>query len=284
MRLLPGRTDHGGRCVPRANSSAERRRDSDRDVAKPLSLRDVPPYPAGRPPGRRADGGASLMAAISRRDFFVVSATAAGALLIGRTLGAQSDRPALNDQAARISPYITIHRDGSIEIVAPKPDVGTGTLTSLPMIVAEELDADWMTIVVRQAEIDPAYGDQGVGGSDSVMSHYDRLRQAGALGRAQLISAAAAIWRIPPSECRTERSRVVNPATGATLEYGPLAASAARQPVPMDPPALKDSNRFSLIGTRQAGATIRDVVRGGVIYGLDVRVPGMLRAVIQKSP
>src|SRR5260370_3898668 len=194
------------------------------------------------------------MTAITRRDFFVVSATAAGGLLIGRSVTGQSDRLAQGDQTARLSPYITIHRDGAIEIVAPKPDVGTGTLTSLPMIVAEELDADWTTVVVRQAEIDPIYGDQGVGGSDSVMAHYDRLRQAGALGRAQLISAAAAIWRIPPSECRTERARVGNPATGGTLEYGPLAAAAARPPVPVDPPAPKDSDRLSLIGTRPAGA------------------------------
>lgn len=224
------------------------------------------------------------MTAITRREFFVVSATAAGGLVIGRTLGAQSDRPAPDDGTARLSPYITIHRDGAIEITAPKPDVGTGTITSLPMIVAEELDADWTAIAVRQAEIDPVYGDQGVGGSDSVMSHYNRLRQAGALGRALLVSAAAARWGIPPSECRTERSRVVNRATGAALAYGELAALAARQPVPSELPPLKDPNSFSLIGTRQAGATIRDVVRGGVTYGIDMRVPGMLRAVIQKCP
>src|SRR5204863_1730143 len=130
--------------------------------------------------------------AVSRREFLIVGATAAGALVIGqRSIGAQGpsrEIAAPLDATPRLSPYISIHRDGTIEIFAPKPDVGTGTLTSLPLIVAEELDADWENVVVRQAEIDSVYGDQGVGGSDSVMSHFDRLRQAGALGRAMLLS------------------------------------------------------------------------------------------------
>src|SRR5260370_5475424 len=118
------------------------------------------------------------MTAITRRDFFVVSATAAGGLLIGRSVTGQSDRLAQGDQTARLSPYITIHRDGAIEIVAPKPDVGTGTLTSLPMIIADELDADWTTIVVRQAATGPVYWAQRVRGSDSVLSHDHPRRQA----------------------------------------------------------------------------------------------------------
>ena len=182
--------------------------------------------------------------AISRREFLVVGATAAGAFVIGhRGFGAQGPSremvPPL-DGTSRLTPYISIHRDGTIEIFAPKPDVGTGTLTSLPIIVAEELDADWAKVVVRQAEINSVYGDQGVGGSDSVMSHFDRLRQAGALGRAMLLSAAAARWQVPAAACRAERSRVINSQTGASLSYGDLAAAAAATPMPADPPPLKD--------------------------------------------
>jgi isoquinoline 1-oxidoreductase subunit beta len=228
------------------------------------------------------------MAAIwTRREFLAAGATAAGAFVIGERLGAQGLAPNLSmpaDATSRLTPYIAIHNDGTIEIFAPKPDVGTGTLTSLPLVIAEELDADWTQIVVRQAEIDPVYGDQGVGGSDSVMSHFDRLRQAGALGRAMLVAAAARQWQVPASSCRAERSRVTNLQTGASLSYGDLAAAAAVQPVPKDPPPLKDPKTFTLVGTRRTGATNRDVVRGAVTYGIDFRVPGMLRAVIQKCP
>jgi isoquinoline 1-oxidoreductase beta subunit len=230
------------------------------------------------------------MPTLTRREFLLVASTAAGGLAIGTA--ARPGNNAENGEnettptsgASRVTPYITIRRDGTIEIFAPKPDVGTGTLTSLPMIVAEELDADWGQVVVRQAEIDPLFGDQGVGGSDSVMAHFDRLRQAGALGRTLLLGAAAAAWRVSPSDCRTERSRITNLSSGASLSYGDLAAAAATQPVPEDPPALKDPKNFTLVGTRQPGSTIHDVVRGAVTYGIDMRVPGMLRAVIQKCP
>ena len=228
--------------------------------------------------------------AITRREFLVVGATAAGAFVIGERVGAQGlsrDAGPSIDAPSRLTPYITIHRDGTIEIFAPKPDVGTGTLTSLPLIVAEELDADWARIVVRQAEINPVYGDQGVGGSDSVMSHFDRLRQAGALGRAMLVSAAAARWQVPVTACRTGRSRVVNTQTGVSLPYGDLAAAAAATPMPADPPALKDPKTFTLVGARRPGATnpvSADVVRGAATYGIDFRLPGMKRAVIEKCP
>jgi isoquinoline 1-oxidoreductase beta subunit len=224
---------------------------------------------------------------VTRREFLVVGATAAGAFVIGRRVGAQGfsrDAARSMDAAGRLTPYVTIHRDGTIELFAPKPDVGTGTLTSLPLIVAEELDADWTKVVVRQAEIDPVYGDQGVGGSDSVMSHFDRLRQAGALGRAMLISAAAAQWQVPVAACRAERSRIVNTRTGASVTYADVAAAAAAMPIPSDPPPLKDPSTFTLIGTRRTGTTNRDLVRGAVTYGIDFRVPGMKRAVIQKCP
>jgi isoquinoline 1-oxidoreductase beta subunit len=221
----------------------------------------------------------------TRREFLIAGATAAGAFVIIRTgidEAIASSAPA--DAATRLTPYIAINRDGTIEIFAPKPDVGTGTLTSLPLVIAEELDADWSHIAVRQADIDPVYGDQGVGGSDSVMAHFDRLRQAGALGRAMLIAAAAAQWNVPVTVCRAERSRVTNTQTGATLSYGELAGAAAAEPVPKDPPPLKDPKAFTIIGTRRSGATNRDVVRGAVTYGIDFRVPGMLRAAIAKCP
>ncbi len=217
---------------------------------------------------------------MNRRDFLIVGATAAGGLVIGRIL------PTLAAAAGstRLTPFIEIDVDGTIILYSPKPDVGTGTLTSLPMLVAEELEADWGRVVVRQAPIDAAYGDQGVGGSDSVMSAYDDLRRAGAVGRTLLVRAAAERWSVPADACRANRSVVANLRSGATLSYGELAAAAARQPLPDPLPVLKPRAAMTLVGTRRTGPALVDVVNGSAVYGIDVRLPGMLYAVIQKCP
>jgi isoquinoline 1-oxidoreductase beta subunit len=153
------------------------------------------------------------------------------------------------------------------------------------MLVAEELDANWDRVIVRQADNDPAaYGDQGVGGSDSVMSGFTLLRQAGALGRWLIVGAAADAWHVSPQQCRTGQSQVVNVQTGATLSYGQLAAAAALRALPAKPPALKDPATFQLIGTSRSGVGNHDIVRGRAIYRLDVHFPGMLYAVIEKCP
>ena len=223
-----------------------------------------------------------MTTSISRREFLAVTASAAGGLLIGRHDPAASVQRSAGSGLTRLTPFIEIGSDGTVVLFAPKPDVGTGTLTSLPMLIAEELEADWSRIVVRQAPIDPVYGDQGVGGSDSVLSSYDELRRAGALGRTLLVSAAAAMWKVPPEACRAKRSVISNGRTGATLTFGEVAGTAARQPIPQPLPPLKSREAMTIIGTRSKGPTTRDVVQGSARYGIDVRIPGMLYASIQK--
>jgi isoquinoline 1-oxidoreductase beta subunit len=222
------------------------------------------------------------MTPMTRRDFIAVAATAAGGLMIGIRC---ADAAPTVEGSVSITPFIAIHRDGRIDIFAPKPDVGTGTLTSLPMLIAEELDADWSSIAVRQADIDAhAYGDQGVGGSDSILSSFIPLRRAGAIGRLLLVQAAAARWSVPAADCRTEASHVINSRTGASFAYGDLAMDAARLPLPTVPPALKDPRDWQILGLRHVGPSVRDIVTGTAIYGIDMTVPGLLHAVIARCP
>jgi isoquinoline 1-oxidoreductase subunit beta len=222
---------------------------------------------------------------ITRRDFLVVTATAAGGLLVGAKRVEPSQLTPGGDDAVRVTPFVVVHASGVIEIFTPKPDVGTGTNTSLAMLVAEELEADWSTIVVRQADIDQrTYGDQGVGGSDSIASSFDPLRHAGAVARTLLIRAAAARWNVPASRCSAKLSKVVNSTTGATLPYGALAHDAALVPAPTEPVALKGPDAWSLIGTRRIGPVVQDIVTGVPLYGIDVDVPGMLHVAIVKAP
>jgi isoquinoline 1-oxidoreductase beta subunit len=219
---------------------------------------------------------------LTRRDFFAVAATAAGGLLVGIERAGAAPSPAA---AAPLTPFITIRPDGRIEIFSPKPDVGTGTLTSLPMLIAEELDADWSSITVRQADIDAhAYGDQGVGGSDSILSSFVPLRRAGAIARHLLVQAAAARWSVPAADCRTAASRVVNSRNGASFSYGELAADAAHMVVPDEPPPLKDPRDWQILGSRHLGPATRDIVTGTAIYGIDVTLPGLLHAAIARCP
>lgn len=168
-------------------------------------------------------------------------------------------------------------------IWSAQPEMGEGTKTSLPMIVAEELDADWSRVRVDDAPLDPKYGGQGVGGSDAVRSDWDPLRRVGATARALLVSAAAAEWQVPASECDTTPHTVRHAANGRTASYGALAARAATLTVPRDVP-LKDPARYRLLGTRVGGVDNHKVATGQPLFGIDVRVPGMKYAAVAKCP
>jgi isoquinoline 1-oxidoreductase beta subunit len=161
--------------------------------------------------------------------------------------------------------------------------MGNGVRTSLPRILADELDADWSRVHIAQADFALRYGGQWSGGSSSVHLSWDPMRHAGATTRALLVAAAAARWSVLSAECGTERGQVIHLSTGRRLGYGELAAAAALLPVPADVP-LKPASAYRLIGTRQTSVDAESIVRGTAKFGLDQRVPGMLYAVIEREP
>src|SRR5881394_1279702 len=190
---------------------------------------------------------------ITRRDFLETTGAAGAGLVIGFHLPAGRRFGA--GPAAPFAPnaWLRIGADESVLVVVDRSEMGQGVTTSLPMLLAEELDADWSKIRIEfapadKAYINPIFGMQGTGASTSVRAAYTPLRKAGAAAREMLISAAAETWGVERSECRAERGAVVHPATQRRLTYGKLVAKAATLPVPQDVP-LKDQKDWKILGT-----------------------------------
>jgi isoquinoline 1-oxidoreductase beta subunit len=153
--------------------------------------------------------------------------------------------------------------------------MGQGVKTALPMILADEMDAEWAHVTSIDAELDRAkFGGQGSGGSDSIRAEWDLYRNAGAAAREMLAGAAAEQWRVPREACRTEKSAVVHAGSNRRLTYGQLAAHAAARPVP-EKPAWKSVSAFTLMGTRVGGVDNEAIVAGRPLYGIDTRLKGM---------
>jgi isoquinoline 1-oxidoreductase beta subunit len=223
---------------------------------------------------------------ISRRSFLEVGVAGGGGLLLSLYLPAlrrpdlSTDPRVLGDVS--LNPFLRIDRNGIVTIIAKNPEIGQGVKTSLPMIVAEELEVDWSNVRIEQADLDDArYGPQWAGGSWAVRYNWDRLRQAGATARTMLVAAAAARWGVEPEACEAQSGFVVHAASGRRLSYGDLADEAARLTVPTEV-QLKDPGRFRLLGTRIPGIDNRDIVSGRVIFGLDTKVPGQLYAAVAR--
>ncbi len=161
--------------------------------------------------------------------------------------------------------------------------MGQGVRTSLAMILAEELEADWAAIAIEQASPSPSYDDMSTGGSDSVSSSWGPLRKAGAAAREMLLEAAARTWKVDRATCRAEKGSVVHAATGRRLSYGALVPLAATLPVPKEP-ALKDPKDFRIVGTPVRRIDGPEIVSGRATYGLDTRVPGMVFAAVARCP
>jgi isoquinoline 1-oxidoreductase beta subunit len=160
-------------------------------------------------------------------------------------------------------------------------------LTAIPMLLAEELDADWSRVGVEQAPVDKAYanpmfGMQATGGSTTVRAHWEPLRKAGAAAREMLVAAAAAQWQVDPASLRTERSRVIA-ADGRAVDYGALVEAASKQPVPANP-KLKDPRAFTILGQPLRRLDTPAKVNGTARYGIDMQLPGMLVAVMARAP
>jgi isoquinoline 1-oxidoreductase subunit beta len=229
---------------------------------------------------------------LSRRGFLKTGALAGGGLVLGVYL------PGLDRNAYAMRPpafngfqpnaFVRIGEDDTVTVLVNHSEMGQGSYTSLPMLVAEELDADWSRVRAEGAPVDAAYnhsqyGIQMTGGSTSVRSEWDRMRKAGAAARAMLIAAAAAEWKVDSASCRTEQGRVIHAASNRQQSYGQLAERASHLTPPQDV-TLKDPKEFRIIGKATKRLDTPEKVNGQGVFGLDVKVPGMLVAVIARSP
>jgi isoquinoline 1-oxidoreductase beta subunit len=238
---------------------------------------------------------------LSRRDFLNATATVGGGLILALTLPGPGGKfnsaaaagtgaaegAAAGKSAGQINAWLKIARDNSITIIVDRSEMGQGVYTALPMLLAEELNIDMGVIRIEAAPVGDAYINPGNGGqvtgtSNSVQDAWEKLRLAGATARTMLISAAAKRWRIDPAQCHVKNGTVVNH-QGKVLTYGDLADAAAREPVPKDL-KLIPKNDFQIIGKPKARIDTPGKVDGSAEFGLDVKLPGMLHAVLAQSP
>jgi len=224
---------------------------------------------------------------LSRRSF-LVSAAAGGGLVLGFELPGGGPAPAA-EGAPEINAWIVIRPDDTVVVRVSRSEMGQGVFKALPMLVAEELECDWGKVKPEYAS--PAenlrrhrvWGDMSTNASRSVSASQRTLRQAGATAREMLIAAAAARWDVPAHACRAENSIITHLPSGRTVRFGEVAQAAAA----IRPPAhvkLKEPKDWKLIGTPQKRFDVRDKITGATLYGIDVRLPGMLYAAIRQCP
>ncbi len=225
----------------------------------------------------------------NRRDFLKATALAGSGLFLGFNLLPSKKLNAAVFNASlegnfNFNSYMSIGTDGIVTIFSPNPEVGQGIKTSFPMTVAEELDVDWSKVRVEQAPLDAArFERQVAGGSGSTPHSWKRLRQAGATARQMLIEAAATVWKVPMSECSTDKGVVIHKASGKRMTYGELALEATKITPPKEV-KLKDRKDFKLIGTFVKGVDNQAITTGKPLYGLDFQREGMLIAMLQRPP
>ena len=226
------------------------------------------------------------MSKVSRRFFMRSTALAGGGLMIGfHVLGKGLNGMELADENDFVpNAFVKINSKGIITIMAPNPDVGQGVKTSLPMLVAEELDVDWGAIVIEQAPLDTnKYRRQVAGGSGSTPSSWESFRKAGAAVRHVLRQAAAKQWNVPIEDVTTEKGFVLHKASNKRLSYGLLAKAAGSIEVPQNV-ELKDPKDYKLIGTRVGNVDSKKIVTGQAKYGIDTRKDGMMFTMVARPP
>jgi len=215
---------------------------------------------------------------LSRRNFLFASAAVGGGLYLGL-----SPERADAAEAGQLNAWVVIPATGRIRIMASNPEVGQGIRTSLPMVICEELDADWAAVEIVPTLADAKiYGRQVAGGSQAMPTQYEPMRRVGAAARGMILQAAATAWNVPAAELSTDKGHVVHGTKRAP--YGQFAAAAAALPAPdMASVAVKDPKAFRLIGSFQPGVNNRAIVAGKQDYGIDAVVPGMIHAAFHKS-
>ena len=235
---------------------------------------------------------------LTRREFIKLAGTAGGGLVLAVYLDACTSEtpvpvtvtpgsPATSATRAPFdwSPnlYVKIDQDGIVTIQAFRSEMGQGIRTAIAMLIAEELDVAWESVCIEQARADPKFGDQLTGGSVSISTYSSGLRLAGAVARQMLVEAAADVWDVDSAQCETETGFVIHPDKQQKIAYGELVEVAAKRDLPAQK-AIKDRSAFRIIGTGKGHWDAPQIVSGKAIYGLDVRVPGMLFAVIARCP
>jgi len=226
---------------------------------------------------------------LSRRGFIKLAGVAGGGFVLALSLGPAVEKASAQTPSGAshsLNPYVQIRADGKVVLFAKNPEVGQGVKTSLPLIVAEELDADWSQVEVQQSAISmQLYGLQLAGGSLSIPMNFDVLRRAGATARAMLVAAAAKNWSVPAAELTTSNGVVRHAQSNRSAAYGELAAVAATLPVPdAASVTLKPKSAFKLLGKRITGVDNAKIVRGEPLFGIDQRVPNMVFATYTKAP
>ncbi|MEE9372972.1 MAG: molybdopterin cofactor-binding domain-containing protein [Saprospiraceae bacterium] len=229
-----------------------------------------------------------------RRTFLKTSAAAGGGVLIGfswlasckqeRAYNyAQLPSPDMPEQWANLTGYIKIGENGTISIVNPNPEIGQNVKTSMPMIVAEELDCDWDQVIVEQAPLDTEkYKRQVAGGSQSIRHDWELLRKTGATAKAMLVTAAAKRWEVEASTLTVAKGIITN-AKGETLGYGDVAANIVDMPVPEEI-SLKDPKDFKIIGHSKTNVDMKGILTGQPLFGIDTREKGMVYASMIRPP
>src|SRR5216683_396847 len=235
---------------------------------------------------------AGTTTAVDRRSFLKTGVAGATGLVIGFYLPGRFEALAASPAGAAVpvalNAWMRIGTDDSVTIMIDKSEMGQGIQTALCMLAAEELECDWKKIRTEFAPaakeyFNPAFGMQGTGGSSSVRSSWDPLRKAGATARDMLLQAAAAEWKVEKSTCRTDSGIIYHDASKRNLTYGTVAKAASKLPVPQDVP-LKDPKKYRIIGKPTKRLDTPDKVDGRAQFGIDVRQPAMLYAVVARCP
>ncbi|MCP5365674.1 MAG: xanthine dehydrogenase family protein molybdopterin-binding subunit [Hyphomicrobiales bacterium] len=232
------------------------------------------------------DATSSPPATPTRRAFLKAGVASGGGLLLTLRLSGRSEAASPTDDEAELSAYVAIAPDNIVTIFAKNPEIGQGVKTSLPMIIADELDIEWSNVHVKMAPVDIArYGPQFAGGSSSVQLNWDHHRRVGAAGREMILAAAAQRWNVDVGELTTRMGSVRHDSSGRAASYGALASLAATLPAPdLNSVLLKNPAQFRIVGQPTRDVDGSAIVHGEPLFGIDVELPGMLYAVFEKCP
>lgn len=223
----------------------------------------------------------------NRRSFLKVSAATGGGFVLGfnwlMSCGPDKVIREIPSEWFNVNSYLKIAANGMVTIMSPNPEIGQNVKTSMPMIVAEELDVDWLDVIVEQAPLDSEdFSRQVAGGSQSIRSAWNPLRTAGATARQMLINAAAQSWKVSPDECKSDNGVITN-SKGDKITYGEIASMASTMEIPEEV-KLKEPKDFKIIGTSRGNVDLDNIITGKPLFGLDYKEDGMKIAVVLRPP